>query len=318
MSIAAGADLPKPELTKPEEKTNEQKSIPEKVPPFRVTPGFSPEAEVLHKVEQLARAVVFLRNQTQAYEMKGGEKFEVWYKKVGGKEEYEPKLNTSYGTGFIIRYQGADYLVTAKHVAAFLLDGEAVMNLPAGKTISLNFGSMERNNKSPGVKWFFHSSADIAIHPLLFPQKVDHDAILSNDIPKNDEEIPLLSTVYVLGFPKGLGVRERLSPIAKKAQVASAITSLETLNIRRDLKFILLDQALAQGYSGAPVFYIEDVMSSNTHPSIKVGERIHLAGIVTLQISDEHGGKISAVVPISYLREILDSADFVQYQKNIP
>ncbi len=232
LSIAAGADLPKPELAKPEEKTNEQKNIPKKIPPLRVTPGFSTEAEVLHKVEQLARAVVFLRNQTQAYEMKGGEQFEVWHKKVGGKEEYEPKLNIRSGTGFIIRYQGLDYLVTAKHVAEFLSNkGEVIMNIPAGKTISVNFDYMERSRKFPAGKWFFHSSADIAVHPLLSPQKVDHDHWLSDDIPKNDESIPLLSTVYVVGFPFGLGVHDRLNPIAKKAQVGSTITSLEALNV---------------------------------------------------------------------------------------
>ena len=270
--------------------------------------------------ETLAKAVILLRHQTQAYELKGGEQFEVWYKKVGQKEAYQPKLNTMYGTGFIIRHKEvADYLVTAKHVAENLPEGgELIMNVPTGKTISINFGYMRKNPKFQGVRWFFHPSADIAIHPILFPEKVDHDYFPSDRIPENDESIPLLSTVYVLGFPLGLGVQDRLNPIAKKAQVASTITSLEALNLKKDLRFILLDEAFAQGYSGAPVFYIEDVMALNTMPPIKVGEKVHLAGILSFQVSDKSGGKISVIVPISYLWQILHSADFIQYEKNIP
>jgi len=273
-------------------------------------------------VEKLARVVVFLRHQSQAYEIKGGERYEVWYKKKEAKDVYEPKLINKFGTGFIIRYEAHDYIVTAKHVVEFLSnDAELVMNLPAGKTISVTFRSMEESKKVPGAKWFVHPSADIALHPIVSPQKIDHAHFPSNEIPKTDEPIPLLSTVYVVGFPFGLGVHDRLNPIAKKAQVGSTITSLEALNVRRDLRFLLLDQALAQGYSGAPVFYIEDLLipdiKMGDKPFIKGGERIHLIGICTAQISDDKGGKISAVVPISYLWEILHSADFIKYQKNI-
>src|SRR4030043_1874295 len=272
--------------------------------------------------EKLARVVVFPRHQSQAYEIKGGERFDVWYKKQAAKEAYEPKLITQSGTGFIIRYEAYGYVGPAKHVAEFLSnDAELVMNVPAGKTISVTFNYMEKSKKVPGAKWFVHPSADIAIHPIVSPQKIDHAHFPSNEIPETDEPIPLLSTVYVVGFPFGLGVHDRLNPIAKKAQVGSTITSLEALNVRRDLKFLLLDQALAQGYSGAPVFYVEDLLVPDIKlgdkPFIKGGERIHLIGILAAQISDDKGGKISAVVPISYLWEILHSADFMEYQKNI-
>ena len=246
----------------------------------------------------------------------------IWYKKQAAKETYEPKLITQFGTGFIIRYEAHDYIVTAKHVAEFLHnDAELLMNLPTGKTISVTFRSMEESKEAPGARWFVHPSADIALHPIVSPQKIDHDHFPSNEIPETDEPVSLLSTVYVVGFPFMLGVQDRLNPIAKKAQVGSTITSLEALNVRRDLRFLLLDQALAQGYSGAPVFYVEDLLVPNIKigdkPFLKGGERIHLIGILAAQISDEKGGKISAVVPISYLWEILHSADFIKYQKNI-
>jgi len=242
---------------------------------------------------------------------------EVWYKRAGQGGAYEPKLDVNFGTGFIIRYGNRDYLVTAKHVADFLRgDGELVMNIPQGTTTSVSFGDMKKSRAFQGITWFSHPSADVAVCPILFEQKVDHSHFPSEAIPRIDEPMPLLSTVYVLGFPQGLGVGNRLTPIAKKAQIASAVTSLEALDIKyRGIKFVLLDQALAQGYSGAPVFFIEEVMASNVTPPIKVGERVHLAGIASLQIGDQSGGKIAAIVPISYLWEILESRDFAQHVK---
>ncbi len=166
-------------------------------------------------VENLARVIVFVRLQSQAYEIKGGERYEVWYKKQAEKNVYEPKLINKSGTAFIIRYEAHDYIVTAKHVAEFLSnDAELVMNLPTGKTISVTFRSMEESKKFPGAKWFVHPSADIALHPIVSPQKIDHDHIPSNEIPKTDEPISLLSTMYVVGFPFGLGVHDRLNPVA--------------------------------------------------------------------------------------------------------
>ena len=127
----------------------------------------------------------------------------------------------------------------------------------------------------------------------------------------------LLTDVIVLGFPLGIGVQKSISPIAKKTQIASNVTTLPEID--PNLRFYLLDQALAQGYSGSPIFVSEDIPSgiSVGNRPILAGEKITLIGILSAGLSDATGGKISVVVPISYLWEILNSDEFLKYENKL-
>lgn len=269
-------------------------------------------------VDELSKTVVFLRHQSQATELKGGEKVEVWYRKQY-ETKMEPKINQIAGTGFIIKHNDRDYLVTAKHVASLLPgNSEILMNVSNDKYISVTLNDLKKTALIKGSRWFVHPLADIAIHPLGYSQKVEHVGIQSAMIPQKDASLSLLSNVYVVGFPLGLGVLDRLKPLAKKVQTASDVITIERPEIRADLRFVLLDQALAQGFSGAPVFCGVDIMASNVRPPIKVGELMNIIGIVSLQIPDISGGKLTAIVPISYLWDILKSSDFTDYENKLP
>jgi hypothetical protein len=270
--------------------------------------------------DELALTVIFLRHQSQEFEDKGIKKLEVWYRDPA-TNKYEPKFSTKSGTGFLVKHNGRDYLVTAKHVADFLdPNSEVIINLASGKISTVKFGRLMQSPSIRGSKWFRHQVADMAVHPIGYTDKPKHISFPSLNIPGEDPEIPLLSTVWVMGFPLGLGTSEPLSPIAKKAQIASKIIYLDSPDIDPNLKFIMLDEALAQGYSGAPVIWIEDVLSSAKvgQQHLKAGERIHLIGIASMTFPDKTGGKISAIVPISYLMEIFHSSDFNAYEKQLP
>ncbi|MBO1225486.1 MAG: trypsin-like peptidase domain-containing protein [Candidatus Scalindua sediminis] len=271
-------------------------------------------------IDDLSKTVVFLQNESQAFEMKSGKKIEVWYKDPLTKN-LEPKKIKKTGTGFLIKHNGRDYVVTAKHVAKFLDNtSEILLNVLKDNSISISFDILKKSPIINGAKWFYHPIADIALHPIAYPMKVDQLAIRTIDIPKDEIKIKLLSNVYILGFPLGLGVHESISPIAKKTQIASNITTIEHPNISPELKFYLLDQALAQGYSGSPVFCAEELSSgifAGKHP-IPAGEKITLTGILSGGLSDATGGKISLVVPISYVWEILNSNEFLKYEIQLP
>ncbi len=271
-------------------------------------------------IDELGRTVVFLRQRSQAIEMKAGKRVELWYKDPKTKK-LEPKLNTQSGTALIVRYHGFDYLVTAKHVAKSLsLKAEIVMNLPDGKKMSITFEWLQKQKAIQGMQWFHHPEADMSVHPLIFPRKSDQAYITKALFPKQDKDIPLLTSAYILGFPMGLGVQDKLSPLAKETQIASRITSIDNPNVSPELRFLLLDEALAQGYSGAPVFYIEDLPSGViiAGQRMKGGEKLHFAGIVSATLSDKTGGKITLVVPISYIWDILESDEFRKYEKTLP
>lgn len=271
-------------------------------------------------IDELSKTVVFLRQQSQEMKTINEKPAEIWYR-YPGTEDYKPMITTTSGTGFIIRYNNKDYLVTAKHVAKSLLPtGEIIMNLPNSKSMSITFQWLLQQDIIKGAHWFHHPNADISVHPIAYPSnKLDILAIPNDLYPKQDTDIKLLTSAYIVGFPLGLGVQDKLSPIAKEAKISSHLTSIDIPGISTDLHFVLLDQALSQGYSGAPVFYIEDIMSSLRilNQPLKGGEKLHLIGLQSSALSDATGGKISLVIPISYIWDILESNEFRTYEKEL-
>jgi hypothetical protein len=272
-------------------------------------------------VEELAKTVVYIRHQEQFKEMKAGVLVEVWYKKAGVNEAFEPKLLTASGTGFIIKHNNKDYLVTAKHVTEFTNKGNAeiLLNPSTGNYLTIKFNQLKMIKIIQGARWFHHPTMDISLHPMAYPsESVDVSAIPTESIAKTILPIPLLSNVCIVGFPLSLGITDRIEPLAKKVQTASGITSIENPHIRPDLKLILLDQAVAQGFSGSPVFYIKDLMATNITPPIKVGEQVRFIGIVSFGLPDNSGGKLTGIVPINNIWDILTSTEFKNYENSLP
>lgn len=269
-------------------------------------------------VDDISKTVVFLKQQRPQRTVIDGNTAEMFYRLLG-TEEYKPISEVIIGSGFIIRHQNRDYLVTAKHVAKEMSPtGEIIVNLKNGKFTVVTFQALsEAKNIIPEAHWFHHATADISIHPICYPPSIDVMYIPEDIFQKDNDEIQLLNKAYIVGFPMGFGVLDKLSPIAKEAKLASKLTSIADPRIPKDLHFYLLDQALSQGYSGAPVFYVEDVTATNVTPKIKIGEKIHLLGLQSSAYSDKTGGKISLVVPISYIIEIFESSDFQAYEKNL-
>lgn len=264
-------------------------------------------------IDELGKTTVYLCEQMKCYEMKGGKKYEIWLKDIEN-QQLQPKLATKSSTGFLISHHKRTYLVTAAHVARNMSNkAEIIWNTASGKSRHFTFEELQKG--LPYSKWFFHPSADIAVHPFGFTEKSEHILVPDEMFATEGEVIPLGTKVYVLGFPLNLGIRDILSPISKKAEIASWITTIDNPKLQPNLKFILLDEDLAAGYSGAPVFISpEPQMRNNT---FVVGIQSKLIGIQSMTISDQTGGKISLVVPISYLNEVFTSNDFKEYEKKI-
>ena len=263
-------------------------------------------------IDDLGKSTVFLREQSQYYELKGNKKFEIWLRDPINKE-YQPKLNANGGTGFLTLHNGKIYLVTAAHVASKLSkNAEVLWNTASGEMKKFTFELI--NRKLPEAQWFFHPSADIAVHSFGFSEKSDHMLIPEKIYWNTEKEISLGREVYILGYPMFLGVDNFLSPIAKGAKVASWFTSIDRPNIDKELVFILLDEDLASGYSGAPVF-------TSPNPRFQgnalVSGDAKLLGLQSMTMSDKTGGKISLVVPIKYLQEIFEMDSFKEFENKI-
>ena len=270
-------------------------------------------------VDEMGKTVVYLNKQVIKTENVNGRIVEIWMRNPIDNK-FEPIIENRTGTGFIIKHNNRNYLVTAKHVSDFM-DSNAtiILNDINRKKIEIKFQTLKEFDVIKGARWFSHPIADISLHPIVYPQKPDLLTISTIDISKKYIKLKLLSNVYILGFPLGLGLHETISPIAKKAQLASNITSLDIPNLNPNLKFYLIDQAIAQGYSGSPVYYAEEMPSgiSVGKRVVTAGEAISLIGIVSGSLSDMTGGKISLVVPISYLWDILESKEFKRYEESL-
>lgn len=271
-------------------------------------------------IDELNKTVVFLRQKSQKLTTIEGKHAELFYRYPNTKE-YIPLIETtSVASGFIITYHNKDYLVTAKHVAKTLSPtGEIIINLKNGTTTIVTFQMLSQYDIIKGAHWFHHPKVDISIHPMAYRSDVDVLTVPEALFPKKDVNVKLLGPAYIVGFPLGLGVLDKLSPIAKEAKIASKLTSIANPDIPIDVHFYLLDQALSQGYSGAPVFYIEDIMSGVMigNQPMKGGEILHLLGLQSSALVDQTGGKISTVVPISYIWDIFESPDFQAYIKGL-
>lgn len=119
--------------------------------------------------------------------------------------------------------------------------------------------------------------------------------------PRCTGDRPYLSQLGV-GFPKGLGVGARFSPLTLQTFAASGLFSHRRFDKAIDTPFFFLQDPSVGGYSGAPVY---DVSIRNLGGAVVTGEGTRCYGLVHGTLGDETGGKLSAVVPIQAVLELL-------------
>ena len=272
------------------------------------------EARGQEAFKAMIKTVGFVTVEKQVYEKvseEGSDKIlEVWYRDPINNQQ-RPKTQTASGTYFSLSWHGAGYIVTAKHV---ILDGAGKpadsgvfhLNDHDGKRKSLTFDFMEDH---AGSRWFLHETADVAVHPLWRPVELvtGLESIAVENTSTNIPQMPqILDSAYAIGFPLAMGVGESLSPIAKECKIASLTQNImgrADNGLPVSGRFILLDQALAQGYSGAPIYVCPTPNS------------LSLLGLMSSVNTDATGGKISLVVPMDYVIEVLKSPQFKSYEK---
>ena len=274
---------------------------------FIQSPGYSGIS-----IDELRKTVVFVRMQSQEMTRVNDKSAELWYRFPNTKD-YSPMIKTETGSGFIIQHNNHNYLVTAKHLAESSLPASEIIMNVNGKGSTITLQALAGANR--GAHWFHHPKTDISIYPLTYPNlKADVLSLPECFFPKQEAEIRLLTAAYIVGFPLGLGVQEKLSPIAKEAKIASRLTFIKG----NQLPAFLLDQALSQGYSGAPVFYEDMIPGAAVGGwSGRGGATLHLLGLQSSALSDKTGGKISVVIPIAYIWDILESDEFKSYEREL-
>ena len=214
-----------------------------------------------------------------------------------------PQGNNSenVGTGSFIVKNNCIYLLTAAHVAA-----------RTNKNTYLALGDKESNCiKLPIIElvdyldWNTHPFADIAIlelvperHKEIFNGRCfPYDHInLTKSIASRDDEIT------VIGFPNGLGVSGKFSPLTFRSHLSSGLVTLKRADNDILTEFFCLENPSMGGYSGAPVL---DLGYSIWGSATSTKEKTILQGIVHGTMSDDTGGKIALITPMYFLKDLL-------------
>jgi S1-C subfamily serine protease len=256
--------------------------------------------------EATCDSVVSIRVPKVVCENINGTWHEVWLRSVATGNPVA-KMKTDSGTGFLLLHSNAAYVVTAKHVVVdgagrASVAGDIWLNVKDSPARSLAISFMAEGRHG----WFLHPTADVAVLPYGRPTDLNVNA---KDMPEawvSTNSVSMLNPVFAVGFPMGLGVGNVLEPVAKRCQVSAPRITLD--GNTNSPSCILLDEALAQGYSGAPVFI--DI------PPGVMQHNFRLVGLMSAVKSDMSGGKVSYVVPISAVMDIFSSEEFKKYESS--
>ncbi|MCH7905323.1 MAG: trypsin-like peptidase domain-containing protein [Armatimonadetes bacterium] len=203
------------------------------------------------------------------------------------------------GTGiFVSKNSTEPYIVTATHVAKSCgADSKVVLSDQAGKSLELALVAF-----SPKLAWRHHPVADISVLPLTMTPAIeahmtkrffplDHFHLQKTPVSRDFE----LTSV---GFPHGLGAQGLFSPLTYRSYASSALITLLRSDTHTPCEFFCLENPSVGGYSGCPIF---DLAYMVVGGMTSTREKTLCVGIMHGTISDDTGGKLSAVTPAYYL-----------------
>lgn len=248
--------------------------------------------------DQIVKSVVYLEGERPKLEPINGATYEIGFRKPGSGE-FQLRTERITGTGFFVRKGDNLFLATAGHVAR---DLALRVRLIASDT-SGNSKPYPLDNK---VKWTFSDKADVAVsqvHDPIFISDFMHSALDIRFLTDTEEfpvpELPLV----VVGFPLGLGVQSKFSPLRRETHASSGLIDLPRADTKQSATFFVLQDPSIGGYSGAPVFIVEAHRFGNK--ILKGFDANSCIGIIHGTVSDATGGKLGLVTPAKYVYDLI-------------
>jgi len=152
---------------------------------------------------------------------------------------------TPIGTSFLLAFGGFNCVITAKHVV--LKDGQPrtglfmLNNLRNGSVIAKGFEQFARE----GVNWVSHPEQDIAATVCPMNPEADDFKRFSENMLEDFANIREGDDVFFLGFPLGITLPRRVTPIVRSGMVA----------LKGDDDTYLIEANAYPGNSGSPIFF---------------------------------------------------------------
>lgn len=231
------------------------------------------------------------------------------YLKAVGTDIFIPRTVKRVGTGFLIMDGGLMFLVTAQHVASQMTpDSLATIRAPADRPVTFTLAKL--SGMTGELKWVYHDKADVAVlalHPYADVNPVLTEHFLGKEFVSAKLEAPSRDRpLTTIGFPLGLGVQDRFSPISRESKLASGLLDIPRGDTKQPSTFYLLDNPSIGGFSGAPIFQMPGAYSSGD--ALVFSRNVACVGLIHGTISDDTGGKLAAAVPSAFIVETINKA----------
>ncbi len=226
------------------------------------------------------------------------------------------KNQSSIGTGtFICKSEDELYLVTASHVASTTNETTKIIFSDINNNC-LAFDLVEFNKN---LSWKHHSLADLAALKIHLngnlSQILKNHFLPLNHINLEKKCVSRDAELTTIGFPCGLGMQTKFSPLTFRSYSASSFISIGRGQNQIQSDVFCLENPSVGGYSGAPVF---DLGYSVVNGQISVyGEKTICHGFVSATLGDQTGGKIALVTPAYYLLDLLNDDDYFKNKEVI-
>lgn len=209
----------------------------------------------------------------------------------------------SSGTGSFIMTDSNSYIVTASHVAK-LMNQNTILIIQGdhNKPITLKITDLANP-----VIWLSHPNADLSVLKIA-PSKTIYDLYLKRRfvpikmIDTSLIPVPRNLQLTTLGFPLGIGDFEYFSPLSYRSYPSSEFITLPRFDTKVPQTFIILENPSVSGYSGGPVYETGEFQTSGIK---SFSGHVVLHGFIHGTISDRTGGKLTAMTPAFYLRDLI-------------
>lgn len=207
------------------------------------------------------------------------------------------------GTGSFVMKGNDLYIVTATHVSKNMDKTASV--IIQGKNNSPV--TIQLSKLANPINWEDHPQADLSVlklnpEPTIMKTHLQERFIPYEIVDTTKIAIPRNTQLTIIGFPLGLGTIGYFSPLTYRSFPSSSLITLNRADTKTPQTFIILENPSIGGYSGGPVYDLS-IIESGLIKMTGNGTKLH--GFIHGTISDETGGKLSAITPAYYLKDLI-------------
>ncbi|MDP8221229.1 MAG: hypothetical protein P9X26_07775 [Candidatus Stygibacter frigidus] len=207
------------------------------------------------------------------------------------------------GSGTLLNYESRYFILTASHVANKMTKTAKVLfRLPEDKPEIVDLLTVVGKND---LDWKNHKIADISMIEVYPKDERITNYFCENSFPLN--QINFYKTLVsreadltFLGYPVIDLTGEHFSPLIFTGYLASGLITQLRYDTQTKCNFFFLNIPSIQGCSGSGVFF-------SVKKKMYIGNKVtNLIGIVHGTKSDNTGGKLAAITPSYYVKDLLN------------